>query len=56
MVEERGRKGGREGEVVDGLGWGAVCVSSALERNKRTHGGSSQAGFLVSLLAAAVST
>lgn len=37
---------GRRGE---GASWGAVCVSSALKRNKRTHGGSSQAGFSVSL-------
>lgn len=39
-------QGGGEGV---GWGWGAVCVSSALRRNKRTHGGSSQAGFSVSL-------
>lgn len=42
--------GVREGEGA-GWGWGAVCVSSALKRNKRTHGGSSQAGFSVSLIA-----
>lgn len=41
-------QGGGRGEGA-GWGWGAVCVSSALKRNKRTHGGSSQAGFSVSL-------
>lgn len=39
-------QGGGEGA---GWGWGAVCVSSALKRNKRTHGGSSRAGFSMSL-------
>lgn len=43
---ERRQRGVREGE---GAGWGAVCVSSALKRNKGTHGGSSRAGFSVSL-------
>lgn len=48
--EETGREGGRVGlEGWEGAGWGAVCVSSALKRNKGTHGGSSQAGFSVSL-------
>ncbi len=36
----------------EGAGLRAVCVSSALKRNKRTHGGSSQAGFSVSLTVA----
>lgn len=49
-AEEQRESGVREGE---GIGWGAACVSSALKRNKRTHGGSSQAGFSVSPTVAA---
>lgn len=50
--EESGREGWRVGvggRGGEGAGWGAVCVSSALKRNKGTHGGSSQAAFSVSL-------
>ena len=57
-----GRGGGGEsaceggGGFGRGAGWSAVCVSSALKRNKGTHGGSSQAGFSVSLREFCLST
>ncbi|CAB1427083.1 unnamed protein product [Pleuronectes platessa] len=46
-VESGGMVESGRGEGA-GWDWGAVCVSSALERNKRTHGASSRAGCGVS--------